>query len=434
MKKMKTEPIGRWFFGLILILASRVDGYGQFCWEAELRPRAEYRYGYKQLASADKAPIFLISQRIRFGTTYKHKIIEAKIILQDVRVWGDETQYSASGVFGNEASIDLAEAWFSIQLNAQMELKTGRQQWSYDDERLLARRNWNQNGIFYDALTLGFESGNWNAHLGLSYNNAAETNFMEPYNPQAMKSVGFLHVSRQFSKKIQGSCIVIYSGKTKNDSTCALYVKSSSGLNVQYTDQRWKFTGSFYYQFGNNVFQGVVKTANAYNLNLHGIYQGHYGSVNAGCSVLSGDHSGDVDNQKTHLFDLLYGARHKYYGFLDYFSNLRKSTKNGGLNDMYAGVGVPVCSSLEALGTCHVFYLNRMSPKLDQVEEGGHSSYLGTEMDIWFNSTVSQLFNIQGGYSFILPGNTLKQIQKAQDDTPFSSWVWVMVTVSLHSN
>jgi len=434
MKKIEKALFIRMLIVLIFFVVNYVDGFAQFCMEAELRPRAEYRYGYKQLATGDKEAIFLISQRTRLGATYKHNKIEGKIMLQDVRVWGDETQYSSSGVFGNEASIDLAEAWFSIKLNPHLELKTGRQQWSFDDERLLAKRNWNQNGLFYDALTLGFESGDWNAHLGLSYNNFSESNFREPYDPQAMKSIGFFHVSRQFSKKIRGSLIYIYSGKTKTDSTLAMYVKSSSGAYVQYTNQGLKLSGSFYYQFGKDVYQGSVKTADAYNMNLHGVYKANYWSLNAGCSILSGDHEGDANKQKTHLFDLLYGARHKYYGFLDYFSNLRKSTKNGGLNDIYAGFGVPFCSSLEALGACHVFYLNRINTEVDQVEEGCHPSYLGTEMDIWFNSTVSQLFNIQGGYSFILPGNTLKLIQNTNATQPFSSWAWVMVTVSLENN
>jgi len=433
MKKIEPDSYGRIVISWMFCMFFYPLIFGQFLPEAELRPRAEYRYGYKQLALSDQDPIFIVSQRTRLGTRFKFNKIAAKIVVQDVRVWGDESQYSSSGVFGDNASIDLAEAWFSIRLNEHVDLMAGRQHWSFDDERLLAKRNWNQNGLYYDGLTVALQNRNWHVHVGLSYNNTGESNFEQPYKSEKMKSVGFLHVSRQVSEKFLCSVIFIGSAKTKNDSLLAMYVKSSSGANVQYTDQQLKLSGSFYYQFGKDVCQGLVNSANAYNLNLHGVYTAQYWSVNAGCSVLSGDHEGDATNQKTHLFDLLYGARHKYYGFLDYFSNLRKATNGGGLNDFFTGLGIPLCPTVGAWGACHVFYLNRLNGAVAKSMKVNHT-YLGTEMDIWLDSTVNQMLNIQGGYSFILPGSTLKSIQNTNATIPFSSWAWVMVTVSLHNN
>lgn len=406
----------------------------QFFIEASIRPRAEYRYGLKELAQSDKEPLFIVSQRTRLGINYQSDKIKGTISLQDVRVWGDESQVSSTGVFGDEASIDLAESWLSFNFSPGFGLKAGRQALIFDDERLIAKRNWNQHALFYDALVVSYQSGDLEAQMGFSYNNSSDVNFLEPYNSSKMKTLGIAHFSRQMNPHFKVSVITLFSGISRDDTTLTVYLKESLGLNLNYEKDRWKLSSSLYYQFGKDAYQGLVKNTSAYNLNLLAEYNFDHLMLQGGFSLLSGDRKDDAANGKTHLFDLLYGARHKYYGYLDYFSNMRKSTKNGGLNDFFATIGVPLVKDLGIFGTCHAFYLNEVPSSLSQMPNGSTTSYLSTELDFWFKADFWKVVDLQGGYSFMLPGHQLKVIQNAGGSTPFSSWAWIMVTVSLKSN
>ena len=406
------------------------DSYGQFNIEASIRPRVEYRNGYKELAKSGTDPVLTISQRTRLGVTYQSEKLKAKISFQDVRVWGDETQFSSTGVHGDVASIDLAEAWLSFNITESFALTAGRQALSFDDERLLAKRDWNQNALFYDAVTMSFQSGKTDVRAGISYNNQADKSFMEPYDPVKMKSLGFLHLSQKINSKINASVITMFSGFTSSDTTLEVYLKGTSGINLNFNSDPWKVFSSFYYQYGKDVYQGLVKTSSAYNFNLQGEFKAKYFMLQGGCSLLSGDKKRDAENGTTHLFDVLYGARHKYYGYLDYFNNLRKSTRNGGLNDFYATIGVPIVPKVDVFGSCHAFYLNQVPSYLDNSSNASGTSYLASEFDFWLKADVLKGINILTGYSFMLPGHHMKVIQNVSGDNPFSSWAWVMVTFS----
>ena len=345
-KFMKTFSLWRFLLlSSVFLLVSGV-GLAQFVFEASMRPRAEYRYGYNELAQSDKKPVFTISQRTRLGGFFSSDRVTLKITLQDVRVWGDETLVTSSGVFGDAASIDLAEAWMKFEVTERFSVTLGRQTLSYDDERLLSKRNWNQYGVFYDAVLLQYSTVKTSVNFGASYNNATEMLFLKPYNPKKMKLLGFVHLEKEFHDWLSVSVVSIFTGFTPNDTSLNVYGKLSSGVILEYNKQPWYFMSGFYYQFGKDVSTGNCLVANAYNLNFLGRYKHRYITLELGLSLLSGDKLGDLDKGKTHLFDLLYGARHRYYGYLDYFSNLAVSTGRGGP------------SSVTSLLLIHVFPLS----------------------------------------------------------------------------
>lgn len=430
---MKTQINCSLVLLLLILEISPVCSYAQFKLEASLRPRAEYRNGYKELATNDKVPIFIMSQRTRLGLNYNSDKMKAKISFQDVRVWGDESQFSITGVHGDAASTDLAEAWLSLNLHQSFSITMGRQAFSLDDERLLAKRNWNQNGVFYDALSLKYKIGKSEAQMGFSYNNTGDRNFMEPYNPLKIKNMGFIHVNRKINTQFSASFMTLFTSLTRTDSTLTIYTKGSSGLNLIYKSNGWSLSSSFYYQYGKDVYLGIVKNTSAYNFNIQGEFTSKYVKLKGGCSLLSGDRKTDQVQGNTHLFDLLYGARHKYYGHMDYFNNIRKSTLNGGLNDYYATLGFPLPENMEVFGTYHLFQFNQIPESLNQSQQGNSSFYLGTEFDFGFKADLWEMVDIQAGYSFILPSEQLMAIQKTENNT-FSSWAWVMLTFSLESH
>jgi hypothetical protein len=125
---------------------------------AELRPRFEIRDGYKQLSDTSSLPAFFVSQRSRIGLGFAKEKYSIYFSIQDVRVWGDEQNYTSTGVTGDNASIDLKEAWVEYFVSDHVSIKFGRQELKYADQRLIGARNWNQNGMSYDALIFKYKA------------------------------------------------------------------------------------------------------------------------------------------------------------------------------------------------------------------------------------------------------------------------------------
>src|SRR4249919_3599073 len=83
----------RLFFFLIIIITSTINiANAQFVVSAELRPRLEFRDGYRTLPTEDSKPAAFVSQRSRLNVAYSQKKFSLKVSLQDVRTWGDEGQ------------------------------------------------------------------------------------------------------------------------------------------------------------------------------------------------------------------------------------------------------------------------------------------------------------------------------------------------------
>ena len=78
--------------------------------KGEFRPRFHYCKGYKNLWIDTLEPAFFISQRTRLSLFYEKEKFASKIVLQDVRVWGDESKAGSTGTFGDDASTDIHEA------------------------------------------------------------------------------------------------------------------------------------------------------------------------------------------------------------------------------------------------------------------------------------------------------------------------------------
>ena len=75
----------------VLILMA-AQSYAQLTISGELRPRAEYRNGYKTLTPNDVDAALFVSQRTRLNTKYITDDYTFFLSFQDVRVWGDVKQ------------------------------------------------------------------------------------------------------------------------------------------------------------------------------------------------------------------------------------------------------------------------------------------------------------------------------------------------------
>ncbi|MCD4789983.1 MAG: hypothetical protein K8R37_08295, partial [Bacteroidales bacterium] len=131
------------------------------------------------------------------------------------------------------------------------------------------------------------------------------------------------------------------------------------------------------------------------------------------------------------FFDIFYGSRHKYYGLMDYFSNMRIATANGGLVDLYGGLKYKLSDKYDISLDYHYFSLqNRVSdPTAEDEINKSLKRTLASELDLAFGIKIFKEVKISGGFSFLLPTESLEKIQDVKPgSSKFAYWGWIMLT------
>ncbi len=162
---------------------------------AEIRPRYEFRHGYKTLFPDGGIPANYISQRTRLNGYFDNKTFKAYLCLQDIRVWGDVNQLNIKDANG----FALHEAWSEIRLSDLLSLKVGRQEVSYDDERIFGAVGWAQQGRSHDGILLKFLfNDNNKMDIGFAYNAMRESLYRVDYTNINYKTIQWLHYHGNF--------------------------------------------------------------------------------------------------------------------------------------------------------------------------------------------------------------------------------------------
>jgi hypothetical protein len=415
---LKSSRRTKYFFTFLIVCFASKSGFAQFSVDAQYRNRFEVRDGYKKLAAEETTPAVFISQRTRISFGFENENLKLRFTPQDVRVWGDEQLSSSTGVFGDYASLDLFEATVELKTSEKSWLSVGRQQLVYDNQRILAARNWNQNGIAYDAVVYKWNSEDWDLHAGSSWNSTGENATDNLYDPKRIKSLNFVWVNHRFSKDWELSFSHVASGVTKSETENKLYFRQTSGVYSTYKQDGLSILGNVYYQFGkNNTGQDV----NAWLADADISYKAGKITPGVGISYLSGNKhtTGGTD----HLFDVLYGGRHRFFGGIDYFSNFASHTKQGGLADYYFYLDFKLSPKTSLKNTGHYFALAETN------ENTPSDKKLGYENDIVLKHKFSDWGALETGYSFFLPTTSLKTIQNVPD-TKFSQFLYLQLTVT----
>lgn len=413
-------PSGFCLFLLSLLAIGVPDNvFAQFILTAELRPRTEFRHGYATLASEASQTAIFTSQRSRLNLLFNHERYRISLSVQDVRVWGDE------GQLRDEPSMAAHALWGEIDFTPNLSLRVGRQELVYDDHRLLGNVNWAQQARSHDAALFKFRQKNWEVHLAAAYNNERETVFRSRYELANYRSLFFLWIHHQPHKNIQISTIGIADGFQGADAGIdeTLY-RYTVGPHLQVTAGKAGLTGTFYYQFGTDRSGTDL---NAYMFALAAKYQLQRLTIHSGIDFLSGTDAFNTTNRKINTFNTLYATNHKFYGWMDYFTNIPAHTANGGLRDLFAGVQYKTSSRSALSATFHQFSLaeNIVNPG---APETALKKNLGAEIDAVFNYNFLPDLNIQAGYSVLFPTGSMEALKGGDKDT-YQYWGWLMITI-----
>lgn len=398
---------------------------------AQLRLRFEMRHGYKNLPEKDAETAYFVSQRSRLNFELQKEKYRVYLSFQDVRVWGDESNFSTTGITGDNASIDLFNAHFLYRINEKTKLKVGRQEFKYFDQRLLSARNWNQYGIAYDAVLIQNNFSGHEIDFALSYNNSKENTFGNTYDTIKYKTFNFLSWKKTFNQHLELASLHIAAGKQKAGTLNTFYTKYTSGILASYNLENLKFNSSYYYQYGKNEVGSKVR---AFFYSVGSRYDFNDMAISVNYEYLSGQDQGEMSTNYTkidHRFDLLYGARHKYYGYLDYFSNINKATNNSGLSDFYISFQLNKQKMHQIQVIYHSFQTAQKAYLYDDLNNLAIlDKNLGSEIDLVYTLKLQKEIQLEAGFCSMFPTKSFEVLQKVNSTDKFVYWMYTMITFS----
>lgn len=404
--------------GLILFQNFTTICFGQLKVDAEFRPRFEYRDGVKQLLSEDQAPAFVMSQRSRINMNYNDEKLELCLSFQDVRIYGDEVYKTDNPV------LNVYQAYAGYWFNPNLLLRFGRQELRYDNKRLLGPRNWNNVGASHDLALMHFTKNNLTLDLGFAYNNDSDKKYESNYPYKYYKYLTFLWLNGKWSDNIETSLMNIIDGNQEEDSDDVIHSRITSGIysSINSSDGNFGTDAAFYYQYGKSK-EGL--NVAAYYISIIPYYKATDNfKITAGFEYFSGDDALN-DNDKENTFDKLYGDGHGPYGHMDYFTEIPKHTKNGGLRDMYLTLQFKPKPTTDFILSVHDFALT--NDIIDTISVPGvvqaADKHLGVEIDFQIKQKLHKSVTFYIGYSTMLAQKSM-EILKGGDSDKYQHWAW----------
>ncbi len=399
---------------LLLFLALGPTMFAQsFELSAELRPRFEYRHGFKTLARDTLKAATFVSQRTRLNFRYGSDKLNAYVSVQNVRVWGDVSTLSPSDVNGTA----LHEAWAEVILTPKLFLKLGRQEIIYDDQRLFGNVEWAQQARSHDAFLTTFKPNeNHRLDLGLAISAEQESIFEIDYDVANYKNFQYVWYHGKFSN-VGLSFLFLNNGLAYDDNgDQKVSYNQTIGTHATFSKNNLKADASLYFQTGEIEKSDLSAYDAAVNV--------HYGfaklfNAGLGFEYLSGTDQDATDN-KIKSFNPWFGTNHKFNGWMDYFYVGNHINSVGLLDatfsfkkDKFSAVLIP-----------HFF-----SSAANVVDSTGKimDNALGTEIDFVCGYKYADNINFQLGYSQMFATETM-EVLKGGDKDESNNWAWVMIT------
>ncbi|WP_109615843.1 alginate export family protein [Sediminitomix flava] len=402
-----------------LLLLFALESNAQLSITAEVRPRTEYRNGFKKLTAEDVDAALFTEQRSRLYFDYKKDKLQLKFTLQDIRIWGETGQ-----IFKDDNGMTaISEAWAKYNFTSKFGLKVGRQIISYDNQRFLGGLEWAQQGRRHDAALFQYEDAEskLKIHAGFAYNQSGT--IAEPaklvgtaYDVANYKTMQYLWVHKDF----EGggvSALLFNDGWAYGAALDSVSNRQTVGLVASKKIGGIKLAGEGYYQTGE--FKG--SEVDAYMFDLNATYKTSLTPITVGYQYLSGREATDT---KITQFTPAYGTNHAHNGFMDYFY-VGNAHGNVGLQDIYVKTKFKLGEKAGALIVHGHQFLG--ASEFTDTEGAVADASLGTEFDLVYARKLSKDVTLNVGYSQLFATESM-EILKGGDSSQTQNWAWVMLT------
>lgn len=403
---------------LLLLLSSTPLLAQTFEAGIQLRPRYEFRNGYKTFLTEAQNPANFISQRSRFKFLFEQGNLEVKLSAQNISVWGEVPTMRKADING----ISLFEAYGQYSFTPKVSMTLGRQVLSYDNQRILGEVDWAQQGQSHDALLMRWlPATGHRLDFGVAYNAPSETLFEVPYLVNSYKNLQFAWY-RIDRENVGFSFLLMNTG-----------YENESEFGVRDLDYLQTF-GAFH-DFSKGDFSGNIagygQTGYKAGQELSAWYAGahfnyslsQYWKLGSGVEYFSGTDMNNSSN-KLNSFTPLFGTNHAFNGLMDYFyvGNHQNSV---GLLDIYG----KMTYSKEKFSLSVVPHFFSSTAEIINTDKIVQDDYLGTELDFSAGYAINRSISVHAGYSQMFSSESLEILKKGERDG-IQNWAWIMVDFS----
>lgn len=420
------------FVTLVLSLLAITPGLTQeLTLGAQIRPRAEFRNGFKTLTEKDRDAAFFIEQRARLFADFRTDQFRIRFNVQDIRVWG-----AANQIFKSDPGLFNAyEAWGEYFFTPKASVRLGRMPLDYNNARFLGDLDWAAQGRSHDLLLFIYEddSAQWKLHVGGAFNQTAN-----PPEPVRLSSTLYTGVNNYkamqfawFQKRFPSTDLSLLfqndGRQVTMDTDTTVAFRQTYAVIANHQQNQLALGGEFYYQGGKN---GANTSVSGFLASAYLTWKTGITPLTIGMDHLSGT---SVNDTKDKSFAPLYGTNHKFYGFMDYFyvGNFHgQASTSSGLNDVFVKTNWKLGKKTSLIG--HLHYFSSPVTLVDPSDNDREiEKYLGTEADLVLVWRPAKGFTVNLGYSQMFAGSSMEAIKTTPGDhTTLNNWAWLMVNFS----
>lgn len=387
--------------------------------DLQVRPRFEFRNGFKTLLTENAEPAAHISQRTRIILGYGDDALKVKFSAQSIGVWGD----SPTMRLEDNNTLSVFEAYGQYQTSPNFLFRVGRQVLSYDNQRILGEVAWAQQAQSHDAALLSWKpAANHRFDLAAAYNAEAETLIEAPYRVNSYQNLqmAWYHID---VNNVGFSFLLMNTGyefETALQDREINYIQTYGAFHNFVSGKLYGDVGA-YGQAGSRNERDVAAWYAGLNLNYKLTDTWRTG---VGAEYLSGTDMNDTSGE-IKSFTPLFGTNHAFNGHMDYFY-VGNHLNSVGLLDLYGRFSF-VTPNFEFSIMPHVF-----SSAATVTDNAGNvqDDYLGTEIDFAAGYKFRKDLGINFGYSQMFGSKSL-EILKGGDKDRIQNWAWMMVSFSL---
>lgn len=407
----------RYIIGFAL-LGLGVQSYAQSLEaDLQLRPRYEYRHGYKDFLQDQEKPASFISNRARLNLSYKNEALSVKISAQNISTWG-ETPIAKTK---DQNAFSLYEAWANYSLNKFWDIKLGRQVLEYDNQRIFGGLDWVQQGQSHDALLFRFNQDKHLLDVGFALNNVSDALTQQPYTVANYKNMQYAWYHTRLNK-VEASFLFLNTGYEyeKQPEDYEVSYMQTWGTHLKYSQDKFQITSSLYAQTGKTRNNSKEAWYAALDLNYN---WSPLLSTQIGYEFLSGKRQ---DDQSTinKSFTPVFGTNHGFNGLMDYFY-VGNHQNTVGLHDMYLKINLQK-DKWSFSAQPHLF---RSAGTIFNTQNEKMKTYLGSELDLTFGYQLQKDIKVSGGYSQLFASSSLESL-KAHSSERNNQWAWLMISIN----
>lgn len=414
----------------IVILNLRIDlNLAQVIITGEIRPRTEFRNGFKQPLSLENTPAFFTEQRTRINLLYHNQDLTFYLSAQDVRIWGNTSQIYKT----DPALVNVYEAWAEYHISETLGIRIGRQALNYDNARILGDLDWAQQGRSHDLLLLNYKDTLGNKlDFGLAFNQNI------PFEPGHLsgtayqgldnyKTMQFMWYHKDY-RNSKFSFLLLNDGRQQlqalPEENRTRFRQTYGIIGTKRIASQLSGDGEVYYQSGRDQLNRKV---DAWLLSGSVTWTTTLTPVTVGIDYLSGS---GPDSEINTAFNPLYGTHHKFYGLMDYFYVGNNHGQNGhtaGLQDFFLKSNFNISEKHNVLLHFHHFR-SAVPVYSDEPFFVEQSSELGEEIDVVWQAQLAKDISFNLGYSQMFGSSSLNILKGGIDARPFQFWAWAMIT------